>query len=238
MSELRSSQRAPGLLLGEDVELPDDLELGGNVVIHTGTRIGRNCAIGDLAVVGRPPTLAATSTAPRGAGEPTLLDDGARVLAGAVVAAGAQLSAGSIVGDQAQVRERATVGTQSVIGRGSAVDNDVEVGARVKVQTNCYLTAYSLVENDVFVGPGVVLTNDDTMARHPKGEGLVGPTLRRACRIGGGAVIRAGIEIGEEAFVGAGAVVIADVEPRSVVIGVPARKVREVEDADLLERWR
>ena len=48
-----------------------------------------------------------------------------------------------------------------------------------------------------------------------------------------------GVEIGEEAFVAAGAVVIADVEPRSVVVmGVPARPIREAPDEDLLERWR
>jgi len=62
--------------------------------------------------------------------------------------------------------------------------------------------------------------------------------LRRACRIGGGAVIVPGIEIGEEAFVAAGAVVTRDVPARAVVMGVPGQVVREVPDQDLLERWR
>ena len=77
------------------------------------------------------------------------------------------------------------------------------------MQTNCYLTAHTEIEDDVFIGPGVVTTNDNTMARHPAGEPRKGPTLRRACRIGGGAVLCPGIEVGEEAFVGAGAVVVA-----------------------------
>ena len=81
-------------------------------------------------------------------------------------------------------------------------------------------------------------TNDDTMARHPEGESRKGPALRRACRIGGGAVLCPGIEIGEEAFVGAGAVVVCDVPPRAVVVGVPARQIRTVRDEDLIERWR
>ena len=62
--------------------------------------------------------------------------------------------------------------------------------------------------------------------------------LRRACRIGGGAVICPGVEVGEEAFVGAGAVVTEDVPTRTVVVGVPARQIRDVGDEDLLERWR
>jgi acetyltransferase-like isoleucine patch superfamily enzyme len=108
----------------------------------------------------------------------------------------------------------------------------------VRVQTSVYLTAFTLVEDDVFVGPGVITTNDDTIARHPPQESLRGPILRRACRIGGGAVLTPGVEIGEEAFVAAGALVTRDVPPRAVVMGVPAKVVREVLDEDLIERWR
>jgi len=84
----------------------------------------------------------------------------------------------------------------------------------------------------------VVMTNDNTMGRHPRGEALKGPVLRRACRVGGGVVLVPGVEIGAEAFVAAGAVVTRDVGEREVVIGVPARAVRRVPDEDLLERWR
>ena len=142
------------------------------------------------------------------------------------------------MGDQAHVRERAEVGERSVVGRGSAVDNDVTIGARVRIQTGCYITAFSVIEDDVFVAPGVTLTNDDTMGRHGPNHEFRGALLRRACRVGGGAVVTPGVEIGEEAFVAAGAVVTRDVPARAVVMGVPARQVREVGDEDLLERWR
>ena len=234
---LHPSDRAPGLLLGEDVALPDDVEIGGNVVIHAGTAIGVGVRLQDAVVIGKPLALGKRSTATREAPSPAVIGAGATVCAGAVVVAGAQIGAGAIVGDQAHVRERAVIGEDSVVGRGSAVDNDVTIGARVRIQTGCYITAYSTIEDDVFVAPGVTLTNDNTMARHAPDHEIRGARLRRACRVGGGVVLVPGVEVGEEAFVAAGAVVVGDVPARAVVMGVPARQVRQVPDDDLLERW-
>jgi acetyltransferase-like isoleucine patch superfamily enzyme len=170
--------------------------------------------------------------------EPPVLEDGVVVCAGAVVFAGSRIGAGTIVGDQAYVRERTVIGPGCVVGRGSNVDNDVVVGARVKIQSMVYLTAFSVVEDDVFLGPCAMTTNDDTMGRHGPDHELRGATLRRACRIGGGAVLVPGVEVGEEAFVAAGAVVTRDVAARTAVRGVPARPWRSVSDEELLERWR
>jgi acetyltransferase-like isoleucine patch superfamily enzyme len=81
----------------------------------------------------------------------------------------------------------------------------------------------------------VVTTNDNFMGRTERRHELIkGPTIRRGARIGGGAVLCPGIEIGEEAFVGAGAVVTKDVPAKAVVIGNPARRVRDVQDEELL----
>jgi acetyltransferase-like isoleucine patch superfamily enzyme len=234
---VRSDPRAPGLLLGEDVRIGADVRFGAHVVVHDGTIIGPGCTIEDHAVLGKRPRLARGSSAQGEVGALELAA-GVTVCAGAVVFAGARIGEGAILGDQSYVRERSEVGPGSVIGRGSVVDNDVHVGARVKVQTNVYLTAFTLVEDDVFVGPGVTTTNDDTMARHAPDMQLRGAVLRRACRVGGGAVLTPGVEVGEEAFVAAGAVVTRDVPPRAVVMGVPARIVREVGEQDLLARWR
>jgi acetyltransferase-like isoleucine patch superfamily enzyme len=154
------------------------------------------------------------------------------------VVAGAGVGPGAVIGDQSHVRERARIGEGTVVGRGSAVDNDVVIGDRVRIQTGCYITAYSTIEDDVFVAPGVTLTNDHTMTRHGPDHEVRGATLRRACRVGGGVVLLPAVEVGEEAFIAAGAVVIRDVPPRGVVMGVPARLVREVGEEDLLERWR
>ena len=86
----------------------------------------------------------------------------------------------------------------------------------------------------MFVAPCVVTTNDNFMGRTEKRHALrQGPTIRRGARIGGGAVLLPGIEIGEEAFVGAGAVVLSDV-PRAGPDGrQPGRQIREVPEEEL-----
>jgi UDP-3-O-[3-hydroxymyristoyl] glucosamine N-acyltransferase len=228
----------PFAVVGPRVRIGAGSRLGAHVVVHEGTVLGDGCEVQDGAVLGKAPKLARHSTASAAVPDPLTVGDGAVVCCGAIVFAGATLAAGAIVGDQAYVRERAVVGEDTVIGRGSTVDNNVRIGTRVRVQTDVYLTAYSLVEDDVFVGPGTCTTNDDTMSRHDASYVLRGAVLRRACRVGGGVVLCPGVEVGEEAFVAAGAVVTRSVPARAVVIGVPARVVREVPDADLLERWR
>jgi acetyltransferase-like isoleucine patch superfamily enzyme len=206
-----------------------------SAVVYPGTVLGEDVVIGDNAVVGKHPTLGARSTAKVEELPPVVVGDGARILACAVVFAGSRLGSDVIVGDQACVRERCELGDGVVVGRGSLVENDTTVGARTRIQANAYVTAYSTLEEDVFIAPGVVTTNDHFMGRtEERLAHMRGPTLRRGARVGGGAVLLPGIEIGEEAFVGAGAVVLHDVPARAVVVGNPARQIREVPPGELL----
>jgi acetyltransferase-like isoleucine patch superfamily enzyme len=212
-----------------------EYEVGEYAVVAPGTVIGAGCVIEAHAVLGKVPRLAGREPA---ALEPLVLGEGVTVCAGAVVYAGSRIGAGSIIGDQAQVRERTVIGSGSVIGRGAGIDNDVVIGDRVKIQSQVYITGFSVVEDDVFVGPCTMTTNDDFMGRHGPDFQLRGATLRRACRIGGGTVIVPGVEVGEEAFVAAGAVLTKDVPPRTAVMGVPGRPFRQVADEELFERWK
>jgi acetyltransferase-like isoleucine patch superfamily enzyme len=225
-------------VLDDDVVLPHDIELGANVVIHPGVDLGVGVRIQDAAIVGKPLVLSRTSRAELRQPDATVIADEVIIAAQAVVAAGASIGSGSFIGDQSQVRERARIGQDATIGRGSAIDNDVVIGDRVRMQTGCYVTAFSVVEDDVFLGPGVFTYNDNTMGRHERGIALKGATLRRACRVGGGARILPGVEVGAEAFVAAGAVVTRNVRARTLVMGVPAKRIRDIGDEELIENWR
>jgi acetyltransferase-like isoleucine patch superfamily enzyme len=204
--------------------------------VYPGTVLGEGVQVLENAVVGKQPVLSPRSTARREPLPPAEIGDGTVVSTGAIVFAGVHVGARVILGDQTCVRERVQIGDDVVLGRGSLVENDTTIGARTRIQAEAYITAYSTLEEHVFIAPGVVTTNDNWMGRTEKRFGNVrGPTIRRGARVGGGAILCPGVEIGAEAFVGAGAVVTKDVPPRALVVGNPARVLREVPDEELLE---
>jgi acetyltransferase-like isoleucine patch superfamily enzyme len=206
-----------------------------SAIVYPGTVLGDGVKVLEGAVVGKQPALSPRSTAKREELPPAELGDGTIVSTGAVVFAGTRIGARAILGDQSCVRERVTIGDDVVVGRGSLVENDTTIGALTKIQANAYITAYSVLEENVFIAPCVVTTNDNFMGRTERRHELIkGPTIRRGARVGGGAVLCPGVEIGEEAFIGAGAVVTKDVPARKIVAGNPARVLRDVPDDQLL----
>jgi acetyltransferase-like isoleucine patch superfamily enzyme len=206
-----------------------------SAIVFPGTVLGEGCQILDGAIVGKQPTLSSRSTTEREELPPLELGPGTIISTGAIVFAGTRIGAHVIVGDQACVRERCDIGDDVVIGRGALVENDTSVGALTKIQAMAYITAYSILEEHVFIAPCVQTSNDNFMGRTEKRHALrKGPRVRRGARVGVGAVLCPAVEIGEEAFVGAGAVVVKDVPPRVVVVGNPARVLRDVVAEELL----
>lgn len=128
-----------------------------------------------------------------------------------------------------------TVGDDSKIGTFVEIQKNAHVGARCKISSHTFVCEGVVIEDDCFVGHHVCFINDLYPRATNASGGLqteadwkVVPT--RVCRgasIGSGAVILAGVTVGEEALVGAGAVVTKDVPPRGVVAGVPARLRRQ-----------
>jgi acetyltransferase-like isoleucine patch superfamily enzyme len=207
-----------------------------SATVYPGTLLGDGVRVLENAVVGKQPSLGASSTAKREPLPPATVGDGTVISTGAIVFAGASIGARCIVGDQSCIRERVTMADDCILGRGSLIENDTTVGAGTRIQAEAYVTAYSTLEEDVFIAPCVVTTNDDFMGRTERRKELMrGPTIRRSARVGGGAILCPGVEIGEEAFVGAGAVVTKDVPPRVVVVGSPARVLRDVRPEELRE---
>ena len=123
------------------------------------------------------------------------------------------------------------IGDETRIGTFVEIQRGAKVGARCKISSHTFICEGVTIEDEVFVGHGVMFIND----RHPRATNADGtpqtdadwtlePTrVRRGASIGSGAVILCGIEIGERASVGAGAVVTRDVAADATVAGIPAR---------------
>lgn len=225
--------------VSEDAVLGRGIKIGNNVTIYPGVRIADDCTIFDGAVLGRPPLSAGNTTRPLHKPlRPLTLGPGTVIGANAVLYAGSRLGSRVLIGDLATLREGCELADQVVIGRSVLVMYDTAVGARSRVIDGAILTGNMIVEPDVFVGPGVHTINDNDV--YLKRFGLApfevrGPVLRRFALIGTGANLAAGIEVGLGAIVAPSAMVTRDVPAWTVVAGVPARPIREV---DPMERIR
>jgi acetyltransferase-like isoleucine patch superfamily enzyme len=141
------------------------------------------------------------------------------VRSGTVIYESVELGNGIRTGHNVLIREGSTVGDETLIGSYSKLDGAVKVGKAVKIQSNAYLPHLTVIEDGVFIAPNVCFTNDP----YPQSERLIGVIVEENALICANATLLAGVRIGKSAVVGAGAVVIEDVAPESVVVGNPAR---------------
>ncbi|HEX6528585.1 MAG TPA: acyltransferase [Burkholderiales bacterium] len=130
------------------------------------------------------------------------------------------------------------IGDESRIGPFVEIQKGVRIGRRVKIQSHSFVCEGVQIEDEVFVGHGVMFTNDrfpratrDDGELKGDGDWVCEPThIGRRASIGSNATILCGVRIGAESMIGAGSVVTADVPPRAVVAGNPARVVRYLDE--------
>lgn len=226
-----------GVTIGEFAIVRAGSRLGDGVVIHPHAVIGDGVVLGDGvevfpgAVVGREP---------KGAGalarQPVFerrIEVGANSSIGphAVLYYDVVIGEQTLIGDGASIREQCRIGSRCIISRYVTINYNTTVGDRTKVMDLTHLTGNMRVGNDVFISLHVGSTNDNAVGKHGYSEdAVIGPTIEDGAMIGVGASLLPGVVIGRGAIVGAAAVVTRDVAERTVVMGIPARAMRTVED--------
>ena len=144
----------------------------------------------------------------------------------AYVDEGAVIGEGTKVWHFCHVMAGAVIGERSSLGQNCVVMPGTRIGNNVKIQNNVSIYEGVELEDDVFCGPSMVFTNVVNPRSHVSRKAEYRRTLvRRGASIGANATVVCGVELGAYAFVGAGAVVAANVRPYALVVGVPARQV-------------
>ena len=133
-----------------------------------------------------------------------------------------------------------SIGDESKIGAFVEVQKNVSIGQRCKIGSHSFICEGVTIEDECFIGHHVCFINDrfphattdDGQLQTDLDWDVVPTYVRKHASIGSGAVILCGVTIGEEAMIGAGAVVTSDVAPQGIVAGIPARLLRYLSDED------
>lgn len=192
--------------------------------IHPNVHLPDDAVVGAFVILGEPP---------RGK-KPGDLETHIGVRA--IIRSHTVIYAGNHIGDDFQtghgalVREENEIGNNVSIGSHTIVEHHVKIGNNVRLHSNVFVPEFSVLEEGCWLGPNVVVTN----ARYPQSrnvyETLRGAHIKRNAKIGANVTLIPGVIIGENALIGAGAVVTHDVPDGAVVVGNPARIIKRIDD--------
>lgn len=204
--------------------------VAATTIIHSNVRLGLACLVGDFVIIGVPP---------RGseAGDlETFIASHAIVRSHTIIYAGNTIGRNFQTGHHVMIRELNTIGDDVSIGTSTVIEHHVTIHNSVRIHSNVFIPEYSILEEGVWVGPNVVFTNAAYPQSADAKANLRGPHLLVGAKIGANSTLLPGVTIGRNALVGAGSVVVRDVPDGKVVVGNPARIIKNVADLPAYEQ--
>lgn len=222
-------------IIHDQVTIEDDVIIHDYVVIYPNTIIKKGAEIYDHCVIGKLPTSpGSVSRQLQDNYKELVIDENSILCTHVSIYAGTTVGKNTLLGDNCSIREDCSIGDKCIISKNVTVNYNTKIGNRVKIMDGTHITGDMIVEDDVFISVNVSTTNDNTMGREQYDEGHVrGPVIKRAATIGAAANILPMVIVGENAIVGAGSVVTKNVPDKKVVMGIPAKPVRDVQESEL-----
>ena len=204
----------PGVKIGKNVTL------GYNLHIYSNSVVGDNCIIGDNVIIGHPPT----NQLRKGNTGGSTIGEGSIIRSGTIIYSNVQIGKNFDCGHNVLIREHTKIGNNVYILPGTQIHSSVTIGDNARVYG--FISNRSVIEDNASVLGSLLHTYKEGK------RGLIeeAPIVRKGAVVGMGALVIGGIEIGENSIVGAGAVVTKDVPPNKIVVGVPAKILREREE--------
>lgn len=192
--------------------------------IYPNVEIGEGAEIGDFVIIGLPPKGTASGELK------TVIGRNAVIRSHTVIYAGNSIGDNFQTGHAAMLRELNQLGNNVSIGTHSVVEHHVTIADNVRIHSQAFIPEYSVLEEGCWIGPNVVFTNALYPLSPDAKKNLKGPHICQQAKIGANSTLLPGVVIGRNVLVGAGSVVVKDVPPGKVVVGNPARVVKDVAD--------
>lgn len=221
MKKMRDLHRKvdENVVIYENVKIGKNVTIGRGTIIYENVEIGDNTYIGPDCILGEP--VSTFYSSPENYENPPLfIGPGSIIRSHTIIYAGCSFKERLETGHRVTIRERTVAGINLRVGTLSDIQGYVNIGDYCRFHSNVHIGQKSTIKNYVWIFPYVVLTNDP----HPPSDTCtMGPTIEDYAVIGTMSVILPALKIGHDAVVGAGSVVTKDVEPETVVYGVPAK---------------
>lgn len=206
-----------------------EIFIHGSARVYGNSKIGRGSMILENVIIGYPTAKILHEIAAMGlrieeySYRGTEIGEDALIRSNSIIYCDVKIGRNLKTGHGILIRENTEIGDNAAIGTGTIIEGHSRIGSNVSMQSCAYIPMETVIEDYVFIGPHAVLTNDKYPIR--KKDKLKGPVLRRGASIGANATILPGVEVGEGAIVGAGALVTKDVPAWHLAIGIPARNI-------------
>lgn len=212
------------------VVIGDNVVIHPNVIIEPGVTIGNDVEIFPGTYIGKVPKGAGATARPITYEAWVIISSECIIGPNAVIFYEVEIGNNTLLGDGASLREKVCVGHHCLISRYVTVNYNSIIGNYTRIMDLTHITGNCRIGNNVFISTGVTTTNDNIVVDRTYEETMTGPTIEDRATVGASASLLPGVRVGEGAFVGVGAVVTKDVAPYDLVMGVPARVIRNLRE--------
>ena len=206
------------------IALGDNVKISDNVIIYPNVTINDNSYIGPGCIIGEP--TADYYQEDNHFFKPTIIGRNSIIRSGSIIYENNTIGDEFQTGHNIIIREGAKIGDNCSIGTHTELQPNVNIGNYVRIHSKVMVGALTKIEDFVWIYPHVVITDD----RYPPMGDLKGATIRKYAQIGAGSLLYPGVEIGENAIIGANTMVKRDVKPERVISGIPGRDICSIRD--------
>lgn len=221
----------PSVKYGDYIKIHDKVKIGNNVeigdytIIYPNVEIEDNTIIGSHCIIGEP-TASYYNDSTNHHFKTTKIGQNSIIRSKSIIYEDVIIGSNFQSGHRVTIREESIIGDNCSIGTLCDLQGKLKIGNFVRLHSNVHIGQMSTIEDYVWIYPYVVLTNDP----YPPMGVLKGVTIRRFAQVATSSVVMPGIEIGENALVGAQSLVRKDVPAERVIVGVPGKDICSVRD--------